>query len=399
MSNYTLLEKIIAIGLTRSPRLKYRLKYIYQKLNYFIFKKKYSYKLNYDLKELDKSAYETFFGYYDKSPENKSGTFIVYHRTNQDTSLPTSPSDYIEIVIKSLITNSERVVDRSYSYNWQQGCRTMWISDSEIVYNMYCIEKDDYFARVYCIDNNSYRDLPCAISDCYKNQFAICIDYDRFRKYALDYCYQNRRGPENKNSIKSNELLRICLKTGNKEILLSIDDLKNFKPNLTMVNAFHTINHIMINSSGDKSIFIHRWYSSSGRRYDRLITFDLVTRLLDAPDEIIGVSHCFWRNDNIIDGYLNVSGKWGYYSIDCRSGTVTMLFEKLKLLGDGHLNYGSKYVIDSYPDRSRMKSLYLFDLENDELQIVGQFLEPLKFYGISRCDLHPRWNLKKIKFI
>ena len=55
-----------------------------------------------------------------------------------------------------------------------------------------------------------------------------------------------------------------------------------------MVNAFHTINHIMINSSGDKSIFIHRWYSSSGRRYDRLITFDLVTRLLDAPDEIIG---------------------------------------------------------------------------------------------------------------
>ena len=74
-----------------------------------------------------------------------------------------------------------------------------------------------------------------------------------------------------------------------------------------------------------------------------------------------------------------------------------MLFEKLKLLGDGHLNYGSKYVIDSYPDRSRMKSLYLFDLENDELQIVGQFLEPLKFYGISRCDLHPRWNLKKNK--
>ena len=61
MSNYTLLEKIIAIGLTRSPRLKYRLKYIYQKLNYFIFKKKYSYKLNYDLKELDKSAYETFW--------------------------------------------------------------------------------------------------------------------------------------------------------------------------------------------------------------------------------------------------------------------------------------------------------------------------------------------------
>jgi len=34
----------------------------------------------------------------------------------------------------------------------------------------------------------------------------------------------------------------------------------------------------------------------------------------------------------------------------------------------------------------------LFDLEKKEMQKLGSFYEPLKYYEESRCDLHPRFS-------
>ena len=49
-------------------------------------------------------------------------------------------------------------------------------------------------------------------------------------------------------------------------------------------------------------------------------------------------------------------------------------------------------VFDSYPDRSRMKHLYLYNLDKDNVQKIGEFLEPIGYFGETRCDLHPKWN-------
>ncbi|NOR44515.1 MAG: hypothetical protein GQ534_02930 [Candidatus Delongbacteria bacterium] len=63
-------------------------------------------------------------------------------------------------------------------------------------------------------------------------------------------------------------------------------------------------------------------------------------------------------------------------------------------------------LFDSYPDRSRMRHLYVYDLKNDDIEEIGEFLEPLKYdneaiyNNETRCDLHPRWSTdgKKIYF-
>ena len=62
-------------------------------------------------------------------------------------------------------------------------------------------------------------------------------------------------------------------------------------------------------------------------------------------------------------------------------------------MGDGHPSvFKNQMIYDTYPDRSGMKHLYLFDFEKKKQIELGSFYEPLKFYQESRCDLHPRFS-------
>jgi Tol biopolymer transport system component len=63
--------------------------------------------------------------------------------------------------------------------------------------------------------------------------------------------------------------------------------------------------------------------------------------------------------------------------------------------GDGHPSVspdGRYLVTDTYPDRRRQQSLLLFDLQTQELEVLGRFLLPVNFYAETRVDLHPRWS-------
>ena len=75
---------------------------------------------------------------------------------------------------------------------------------------------------------------------------------------------------------------------------------------------------------------------------------------------------------------------------------------ELSKYGDGHPSgEGNVMVTDTYPNRAGMQSLFLLeDLDHINIQLLGSFYHPLKFKGVSRCDLHPRlvWRQKAVYF-
>ena len=75
------------------------------------------------------------------------------------------------------------------------------------------------------------------------------------------------------------------------------------------------------------------------------------------------------------------------------SGKVTVCEELSNLgNGDGHPTCcGKKIVVDTYPDRSRMQHLILFDMETRNVVELLEVFHGLKYMYETRCDMHPRF--------
>ena len=90
-------------------------------------------------------------------------------------------------------------------------------------------------------------------------------------------------------------------------------------------------------------------------------------------------------------------GNGQYYKINVENGnTVRLFFENRFSITDGHPSMidEEKFISDTYPNRNRMQKLLRFNLKKKEVEILLNMHNSLKFSGICRCDLHPRFDIK-----
>lgn len=101
-----------------------------------------------------------------------------------------------------------------------------------------------------------------------------------------------------------------------------------------------------------------------------------------------------WINSDKVFGYLRHYGKDGFYFIDTNTNEFTECTTLSNLRsGDGHPSYNKgRIVIDTYPDKSRMQHLYLYDIEENKVFDILELFQNVKYQGESRCDLHPRFS-------
>ena len=123
MAQFSKRERLAASVLSKFPRLKSFIKKSYVTLNYIIHRKSYRSLLLHIKKEINliepfEENNETFFGYYDKSPENNNG-LIIYNETSILTSKKPSANRPIWINILNTKNHSIVPVSESFSYNWQ----------------------------------------------------------------------------------------------------------------------------------------------------------------------------------------------------------------------------------------------------------------------------------------
>lgn len=334
----------------------------------------------------------TFFGYYNITPENTNGDILFLKVAEEN--VRGSLFEPASIMIKRNNGSIQKLAETK-AWNWQQGCMLQWYPgrNDQILYNDYDHKTNEYISKVIDTNGDVLKIINQPVNNVSKcGQFALSLNYARLSLMRPDYGYFNKAETE---LIGNNEdgILYIDLINDKIECVVTLEELIHFSWTNSMEGAMHKVNHIDINPSGSKFMFLHRWIGPKGR-YMRLFVANSDGNDLKILNGDKMTSHCCWLNDNEILSFCNYKGRIGYFKFNIISNTVNFFSEKMPEV-DGHpsISPDGKWIItDTYPNRARFSMLYLYNIENDTIEKIGQFHQPLKYTKEMRVDLHPKWG-------
>lgn len=395
MSTYSGIERSIARLLGRFPLLKKFAKYSYSRLVYFKEKKRFKYKAVVDPVVYNVGHGASFFGYYDKSPENSQGLVLGLVST-QSTKKPPAKNPKIDFVVFG--SDRKKILNISLcAYNWQQGCRGHWLTDDLFIVNDFDCERRRYVARVYSVARQSeVKMFDRPVQDSFSTDYFISLNYQRLMTLRPDYGYRNLPilNENNLKDLSGDGLWRVDYETGKEKLIVSLADICKIDPLPEFKQAVHKFNHVMISPDGNHFIFMHRYFIGK-RRFDRLFLACSSTANVCVLSDRGMVSHCFWVDTKTVIGYLRgPEDVDAYWLIDIETKEFSRLPDNaLQGYGDGHPHvYGDWFVTDTYPDKSRMQHLLICNWRTGEVKKLGEFFHGFDFEGECRCDLHPRFS-------
>lgn len=403
MANFSTKERFIASILSSTPGIKKIIKRFYICINAIIYKKSYNYRiLDNRIAEIkhpfDAICEESFFGYYDKAPNINNK--IIGHLSSYSTLKEPSSQNSIKIAIKNEMTDEIDIIGETFSYTWQQGARSQWVDDNMVMYNVF--ENGKYLSKVYSlIDKKIIKTFDFPVQDSYRNSYFLSLNYRRVMNLRPDYGYRNLPLLDEieMKDYDNDGIWKIDFETSKVELLYSLKDIIECDYKDIYNYSNHKVNHVMINNIGTAFIFIHRYYLGK-QRFDRLIYSDFKSLKVISDNNM--VSHCCWVDDTTIFGYFKHNNKDGYYYCDINTGKISPCDKMTNLqIGDGHPScYRNWIVFDSYPDKSRMQHLFLYNIKEDYVLPLLELYQNVNFSEECRCDLHPRFskNGKQIFF-
>lgn len=398
------IEQKINYYLNKTPKLKKRVKRLYQRAMYAVSPKV---KSEGEIIRIspDDPRHEYFFGYYDKCPWDANDRYMICMRAKDTWSQP-SPQQEADILLIDTHKdekNPHRVtkIAKSSTWNVQQGCMAQWLGPdckSRIIYND--CRNGKYVSVVLELASKKEQVIPAPVYTVSSDgKTALTLDFSRLYNLRPGYGYCNI--PEKTRGIalpEATAVWKIDIESQKVMPLLSYRDFAQFKPRSEMreKNAVHKVNHLMFCPDGKRFMVLYRWFCGS-RKYSRLITCntDGSDMFLLSDDDM--VSHCYWKNNHTVLAFENKRGSGaGYYLMRDKTDQYIRCWPQLD--SDGHPGYspdGSTIVTDTYPDRFRMASIKLMDgnrERNRNVITIGRVSAPFKYDNDTRCDLHPRWN-------
>lgn len=389
MSQFNSIERTFAKVLSYTPWLKSFIKGLYQAVNYALHRQNYKYSLGegLSLKKLAIEGKGSFGGYYDKSLL-RDGQFL-YHSFDPKMSLK-NQSIPIDICLDG------RVISSSHAWNWQQGSMLSWYGrgTDSLIHNEFDGKK--FISKIVGTDGKDLQtiDFPVYhVSNC--GSFALSLNFSRLAKLRPDYGYFNLSTSQIKPLQHDDGIYIVDLISNKSKLLIPLTDIAEYLGRSSMSNAWHKVNHIMISPNNKRFMFLHRWYVLGGKKFTRLMTCNIDGSDMRVLLDDGMVSHCWWLDDeNIISYAQKKEIGTCYLCVNDKTGDCGAVGEDV-LKEDGHpsfSNNGRWMITDTYPDRSRMRKLILFDMQKHEKYLLGEFFEPLRYNGPYRCDLHPRWG-------
>jgi len=378
-----------------------------------------------------------FCGYYGKRVISGCNKFLLSLEVETIDEMPPSSSKSW-IVLHNLSDGSVKRVCEVNCFNWQQGNMLEWLGpefDSKFIFNDF--KNGRYVSCVFDLAEQCISDVfPMAVYDVSQDgQFAYCLGFERLDHCRPSYSYRKVDNKTKSASVDLNDgIWRLGIVNGDLTKILDAGEIISIGRSDVSGDASHYFEHGMVNQSGTKLAFLHRWKYSTGEIFTRLLMCNTDGSQLKVLLDSGRIGHFCWAGDaelivfGVVKGGLHklratggfmrqlirfvkpmynllfrdgskvaraVTGK-SYFTIDVESGKISH-YHSAPLL-DGHpvwLQKSSRMLSDVYPqpreDGSSAAYFYAYDPKISETQILGSVESTPRYDDTGlRCDLHPK---------
>ncbi|MBI1301559.1 MAG: hypothetical protein GC137_07870 [Alphaproteobacteria bacterium] len=347
-----------------------------------------------------------WFGYYDKHQIDVTGRYALGCQLGFEGRTPT-PEDRLVIGLIDLEKGFQwKEIGSSSAWGWQQSCMLQWIpgSDEEVIWNDR--EGDKHVARIYNIRTGTQRTLPNPVYALAPNgKYAVGTAFNRIQTLRPGYGYVGIPDPYKETKAPAQiGLYRMDLQTGETTMLLSINEMAHL-PHLgtDVSDNWHWFNHLLVSPNSERILFLHRWrpeilepqVMARTGFVTRMITADADGRNLYVADPSGFSSHFVWRDPKHIFVWTKPIDKESrFWLLEDQTENMSLVGEET-MTANGHNTYvphtNNEWVLnDTYPDKNREITLYLYHIPSKRHIVLGKFYSPQEFVGEWRCDLHPR---------
>ena len=340
-----------------------------------------------------------WFGYYDKWEFDSTNRYVLGMEVDFEHRSP-RPSDVIKIGMIDL-EDGDRWTElgETSAWCWQQGCMLQWLpgSPTEVIWNDR--QEDHYVCHILDVKTGHRRTLPAPIYAVSPDgRWAVTPD---FRRVAVTshpgYGYVGFPDPHrDKLAPEDSGIWWVDLESGKQELIVSLAEVARLKfPKGNLDGTWHWFNHLLVSPDGSRFAFLNRWMGEKGRKGfgTRMFTASPEGKDLYMLDPFGETSHFIWRDPHHVMAWAwHPSGERKYYLYEDQTENVEMVAPE-GLTENGHFSFppGNRWLLnDTYPDAQRLQHVYLFNLETQQRQDLGQFYSAPEYQGEMRCDTHPR---------
>ncbi|MEQ8768900.1 MAG: hypothetical protein RIB60_00170 [Phycisphaerales bacterium] len=390
-----------------------------------------------------------WFGYYDKCPWDSTGAKLLVHRTNFVDRFP-EPSDPAEIgwVDPTARKPKFHKIGTTRAWNWQQGAQLRWWTDVDGFEGVMVNDRDakgNLHTKILDLEGDEVHRVPhplVAVTP--DGRTGLTLSFGRLTRLKREYGLPGVPDPNPKTAApKDDGVFSVDVGTGEKTLLIDMHRLDHTvapgEPSPAAGDLHQHVNHIMLNPSGTRLCFMHRFARADGIQQSRLFTLPIEggePRLL-----FEGLcSHYDWKSDKQILAWagkrallgtgtqskspvqhamtlarktlkpiyyalgkprvlMNKIMKDSYLLIPDAEDAPILSFARGELITDGHCTFnrggrepGRWVLTDGYPDMKNRQPLFLWDCREDQGYEIGRYPTPRELDGDLRVDLHPRFN-------
>lgn len=346
-----------------------------------------------------------WFGYYDKLQFDPSGRYALGMQVGFEHRSPRA-DDVIKIGMVDLQAGDRWIeLGQSSAWGWQQGCMLQWRPGSrdEILWNDRQGER--FVCHILNVRTRKQRTLPLPIYTVSPDgRTALSADFRRINVMRPGYGYAGLADPHEDNMApRDSGIYALDLDSGQQKLIVALADIAGFGKSAPVgADAKHYFNHLLCNTDGSRFIFLHRWRVWQDAQHTKMSGFQtrLLTATLEGKDVRVidphgKTSHFIWRDpQHILAWAWHPSHGNAFYLYDDRTGDARIVGKGI-MTRNGHCTYlpGNEWILnDTYPDRERKQTVYLYHVTTGRIVTLGRFYLPPEYQGEWRCDTHPRFS-------